>query len=32
MQVRAGVQAEADRLGKGIGSNLKPAAQEFLGN
>ncbi|MBW4634190.1 MAG: pyridoxamine 5'-phosphate oxidase family protein [Iphinoe sp. HA4291-MV1] len=30
VQARAGVQAEADRLGKSIGSIIKPTAQDFL--
>ncbi len=30
VQARAGVQAQADRLGKGIGSIIQPAAQDFL--
>lgn len=30
VQARAGVQEEADRLGKSIGSVIKPAAQDFL--
>ncbi len=30
VQMRAGVQAEADRLGKSIGSIIQPTAQNFL--
>ncbi len=30
VQERAGVQAEAERLAKGIGSSIQPAAQDFL--
>lgn len=30
IQARVGVQAEADRLGKGIGVTIKPAAPDFL--
>ncbi|NJM73551.1 MAG: hypothetical protein HC862_27410 [Scytonema sp. RU_4_4] len=30
VQARAGVQAEAQGLGKGIGSIIKPTAQDFL--
>src|SRR3569832_1822690 len=30
VQARAGVQEEAEALGKSIGSIIKPAAQEFL--
>lgn len=32
VQARAGVQAEAESLGKGIGASIKPAAQDFLQN
>lgn len=32
VQARAGVQAEAESLRKGIGASMKPSAQDFLQN